>query len=194
MSRREINQAVSAANPIDPSGVRPRPLEEAERELLAAIVAEPQGEALGSATSLAGGSAWRRRITIRYLAMVAAGACAIAAVFLLGGGGGATGPPASAYAAELARIAKHSKVVVFDPATGPDKRWSVRSPDGAAKQPSAQQGYRKWVVVRMVWDCTELPCVKRSAEEMKRAGIALPELKSGWSRDVEVVIPPSGAE
>jgi hypothetical protein len=179
MSKRKMDRALSVANPIDAGQVEALELEHAEWELLSDIVAESQDRDV-AASAVSGGSRWRDRTVTRLPMIVAAGACVVVALLLVNGGGGSAGAPASAYAAELARIAEDSEVVVFDPAS--------------AKRPQRPQSSGGWAEIATIWDCTELPCVKKSAAEMEGVGFAAPEVKTSRAGTVAIVIPPADGD
>jgi hypothetical protein len=113
MSKQDIDRGLSGAYPLSRAAIEELPLDAADRELVAAIVAEP-GEA---SVVAAPGPRRRPRVPRRYLGLATAGAVA-ATVFLgvFGTGGGSPGAPAPAYGAELLRLAKISPHILLDPA------------------------------------------------------------------------------
>lgn len=179
MSRRKIDRALSVANPIDADQAEALDLDRGEQELLSGIVAEPEGREVAARAARAGGR-WRGRTVTRLLTAATAGACAVLALFVFNGGGGSPGKPESAYASELARIAKHAKVVVVEPAAT------------AGRERSPQAG--GWTEIQTIWDCRELPCVKKTAAEMGGAGFAASEVKTSPGGEVAIVIPPAGGD
>jgi hypothetical protein len=123
MRRREIDAAVGAAYPPRLEELEELPLDAAERELIAAIVAEPQevqvncpgscAEPVRSARAVNGNRF--RQIRRRYGGLCAAGAVTIAAFFgVVNFGGDRGGAPAPAFGAELVRLAKASPLVLLD--------------------------------------------------------------------------------
>jgi len=127
MRKREIDAAVSAAYPPSPEKIELMPLDAAEQDLIAAIVAEPHEDPLvadaGSASSGRAAtvpahssvSAWRAR-TSRRLAISLTTAVAAVVVFLVAivSISGPTGAPAPAFGAPLLRMAKASPLVLLD--------------------------------------------------------------------------------
>jgi hypothetical protein len=112
MKKREIDSGLAAAYPLERATIEELPLDSADHELLAAIMAEPQeaGEVVGTPRR-------RPRLVRRSVSVAAAGAVA-AAVFLaaFGTGGGSPGSPTPAYGAEQLRLAKISPHILLDPA------------------------------------------------------------------------------
>jgi hypothetical protein len=98
----EIETELSAANPAPRTAVAELPLAEAERELLSAIVAEPDE------------AAPRARSPRRRLIAVAAAAAIAAGVVLFALDGSDPGEPEPAFAAELVRFAEHSPLLLLD--------------------------------------------------------------------------------
>ncbi len=116
MSKQDVDRGLSGAYPLSRAEIDELPLDAADRELVAAIIAEPgEGPAVPTAP--------RRRVRVprRYVGLVAAGATAFT-IFLavLGTGGGSPGAPAPAYGAELLRLAKISPHILLDP-----RSWRV---------------------------------------------------------------------
>jgi hypothetical protein len=193
MKRRDVDQALSAANPIDLGEALPA-LTAAEREFLGGVVAEPQEPAARGRTGRTG---WRRRgFAARSMTLASIGAGALALLLVVNSGTGPTGAPASAYAAELARIAeKGSKVLIFEPTKGGSGGVIIHGPGERFTKPTRagqKVRYKHWTVVHAVWDCTELPCVRRSIREARGAGIVPSNVN--WRRyppDAELVVPPS---
>jgi hypothetical protein len=112
MSKQDIDRGLSGAYPLSRVAIEELPLDAADRELVAAIVAEP-----GEASVVVAPEPRRRpRVPRRYLGLATAGAVA-ATVFLgvFGTGGGSPGTPAPAYGAELLRLAKISPHILLDP-------------------------------------------------------------------------------
>ncbi len=111
MSKQDIDRGLSAAYPLSRAAIEELPLDAADRELVAAIVAEP-----GEASVVAAPEPRRRpRVPRRYLGLATAGAVA-GTIFLgvIGTGGGTPGIPAPAYGAELLRLAKISPHILLD--------------------------------------------------------------------------------
>ncbi|HEX6667721.1 MAG TPA: hypothetical protein VF081_14130 [Solirubrobacterales bacterium] len=185
MNRLDVDQALSAANPIDLGEALP-PLTSAEREFLGGVVAEPQEPA--------GGKRPRRRapgprgIWARYLGGAAAVCAGAFALLLLPSSGPGPAPkaPAPAYADELARIAEQgSTAVVYAPAKNGSRPVVVGSQvyvvepkqqaDGTSYVVKPLEDPSGWTEVdpAVVWDCTDLPCDRRTdtpqeAKEMFR--------------------------
>jgi hypothetical protein len=109
MRQRDIDRGLSAAYPLSRAEIAEMPLDSAERELIAAIVAEPQ-EAQPPPTA----PARRPRHAGRYAALFAAAAAAGALLLVVfGSGTGPAGAPAPAYGAELLRLAEISPHIVL---------------------------------------------------------------------------------
>ena len=110
MRRRDVEASIAEAGRVERTALSTPGLEEAKRELLARIVAEPRGgpEPEPGATNLAGGRRAARLPRRRYLAFGAA--VAAATVVLLGGGigEGPAGSPTPALGAGLARLTEVS--------------------------------------------------------------------------------------
>lgn len=147
MRKRDIDAAVSAAYHPSPEEIELMPLDAAEQELVAAIVAETQetsperfATAAGSDSSgrAARASAWRARVSRRYVGPLTVAVAALA-VFLvaIASDGNPTGSPAPAFGAPLLRMAKASPLVLLD-APG----WHVAyATDGSVvKGGSAREG------------------------------------------------------
>jgi hypothetical protein len=192
MSRRRINRTLSIANPIDGREVEALDLDRAERELLSDIAAAPQdGDANARpAGAPRGGGLWRERTVTRFLTFAGAVACATVAFLAFNGGvvldGGGVSPakPESAYAAELERIAKHSEVVMY--AKPAPIAAELKHSEGSSS-PVPVDG---WHVIPTIWDCTEIPCVKKTPDELDGTGYTAPEVKTKHGGEVAIVIPP----
>jgi hypothetical protein len=113
MRKRDIDRGLSAAYPLSRAAIDELPLDAADRELVAAIVAEPGQEPVVPTSPRR-----RTRIARRYGGLAAAGAAACT-IFLavFGTGGGSPGTPAPAYGAELLRLAKISPHILLDPSS-----------------------------------------------------------------------------
>jgi hypothetical protein len=107
-STREIENALTAANPITRAEAGRLPLGDADAELLHEILAVPQPRRGATRPG-----AMRTRSRRRYVALAAA-AAAIVAVLLTVTGGGESGKPEPAFAAELVRFAERSPLVLMD--------------------------------------------------------------------------------
>ena len=107
MRQRDIDRGLSSAYPLSRAEIAAMPLDGAEQELIAAIVAEPREAQPTPAPA-------RRRHPGRYAALFAAAAAAGALVLaVFGGGTGPAGAPAPAYGAELLRLAEISPHIVL---------------------------------------------------------------------------------
>lgn len=111
MRNRDIDRGLSGAYPLSRVAIEELPLDAADRELVAAIVAEP-----GEVSVAAPEPRRRPRVPRRYMGLATAGAIA-GTIFLgvFGTGGGSPGTPAPAYGAELLRLAKISPHILLDP-------------------------------------------------------------------------------
>ncbi len=109
--KRDIDSGLAAAYPLSREAIEKLPLDTADHELIASIVAEPQEPAVAPREPR------RPRRTARRLGGLAVTASAAAAIFLavFGVGGGTPGTPAPAYGAELLRLAKISPHILLDP-------------------------------------------------------------------------------
>jgi hypothetical protein len=113
MRKREIDRELSAAFPLGRAEIEQLPLEAAEHELIAAILAEPR-EARGAARS----SRRRSRLASRAAGLATAGVVVAAIVLVVfGAGGGSPGSPTRAYGAEQLRLAKISPHILLDPSS-----------------------------------------------------------------------------
>lgn len=177
MNRLDVDQALSAANPIDLGESLP-PLTAAEREFLGGVVAEPQEPAERGRPR--GRVPGRRGIWARYLGAAAAICAGAFALLLLPSSGPGPTPrtPAPAYADELARIAKQgSTAVVYSPKKKGSRAVVVeprQQADGTtySVKPLEDNGWTE-VDPAVVWDCSNLPCDRRTdtpqeAKEMFR--------------------------
>jgi hypothetical protein len=108
---RDIDSGLSAAYPLSREAIEELPLDIADRELLAAIMAEPQE------ASVSPREPRRRSRAARRLGGFAVTGAAAATIFLavFGVGGGAPGSPAPAYGARLLRLAEISPHILLDP-------------------------------------------------------------------------------
>jgi hypothetical protein len=113
MKREDVDSDFVAIYPLTRAEIRNLPLAEAEQELLAAILAEPE-EPTGRRGEHSGWRPFRRpRSLPRYGAgMAIAIAAAIALLVVFGTGGG--GSPSPAFATGLVRVAKASPLVLLD--------------------------------------------------------------------------------
>ncbi|HVQ58835.1 MAG TPA: hypothetical protein VMS60_08005 [Solirubrobacterales bacterium] len=178
MNRLDVDQALSAANPIDLGEALP-PLTSAEREFLGGVVAEPQEPAGGERPRRR--APGRRGIWARYLGGAAAVCAGAFALLLLPSSGPGPAPqtPAPAYADELARIAKQgSTAVVYTPEKKGSRAVVVeprQQADGTTYVVKPLEDPSGWTEVdpAVVWDCSNLPCDRRTdtpqeAKEMFR--------------------------
>lgn len=180
MNRRVVDDAVSGANPIDLTEASLPPLSDTEREFLAGVMAEPQEP--NARTRRARRP--RRGFAAPAMTLGAIGAGALAFLLIGNSGSGPAGPPESAYAAELARIAEGgSELVIVEP---PEKSYLKPIPGPPAKSDDG------WVIATAVWDCTELPCIRKNIEEAQREGLIPGGVhRRQLPRDAELVVPPS---
>jgi hypothetical protein len=153
MSKREIEAAVAAANPVERAALGGERLVDAEQDLIAAIAAEPR-RVLEPAPSYR-----RRRPLAVRAAPLAVAAAAVALFVAIGTGGGPGTAPQSALGAELARLAKASPIIVVQrprpsPFHRPGRSASARVP---------------------VLDCSRLPCRQISFADAVKAGLVSPD-------------------
>lgn len=174
MRHQDIQAALRAANPVEPTAIRGELLADAERELIAAIVAEPREQEAPAAVPVR-----RRPLAVRTASLglpfaVGAAAALVLTLLALGPGHGPAGAPEPALAAELARIAKASPIVVVNRPSRPSVRAPSPHVPGAA--------------VRM-WDCSTLPCRHRSLADAVKAGLLPRDFDaSRMPRGVQLVV------
>jgi hypothetical protein len=154
MTRREIDAAIGRANPVRREALEPLPLQAAEHDLLAAIAAHPREPEPHRA----------RRRAPRWAPIGLAGAAAAVATGLVLAGAGAdpSGRPESAFAADIARMAKTSPVVVID------RSWRPRP---SAPRHVKAKARPKGETTAWVYDCTKGHCVKRAYVKAVAAGL-----------------------
>ena len=106
---------LSAAYPVSRKTITGLPLDAADAELLATILAESQGAPASreSSASAPAGSTWTARRARRYVGLATTAAAAAAALLVVFGTGGSGPGPDPAYAAELARLAKISPHILL---------------------------------------------------------------------------------
>ena len=125
MSKREIDSALSAAYPLSRTTIQELPLDAADHELLAKIMAEPQEARETVASEATPATPQRPRLVRRSASLAAAGAFAAAIILaVFGAGGGSPGSPTPAYGAEQLRLAKISPHILLDPSN-----WRVAVTD-----------------------------------------------------------------